>query len=320
MSEAVKVAQPVPDMAAQMIANQMAGGPANGLQMLREVDGFLVEQQWEALETITCGCYESQNEYRVNDRSGRVHLFTATERTPFLYRYCCGENRPFTFNIMDQSAKKPQKFAVMTRDFRLCSLAVCPCCLHHVKSYYAVDAAGNSVSARSYDTLIAKASTPFLGGCCKPTMNLYDRDDNFMGSVVGPFCCVFRFCGADFDVLDENGNKMGELKKLAVKNLKDVVVDLSTDVDNFLITIPPNVKPEMKMALLSVLLHLDFMFYEDDRSLTECKFCDLYCCGVRCAVCPVWCTCCCCYTTKEARREAEKRKEKGAPQADGMER
>ena len=213
---------------------------------------------------------------------------------------------------------------VLKRGYAWCGFAVCyPCCAHSVSAHYVVDTQGNPINHTGSDTLIAKVSVPFGGGCCTPTLNLSDRNDKHMGQITGPFCCVTDCCGADFSIKDADGKKIGELKKLSAKTLKGMVMELNTDADNFKITFPESLDPTFKMAILASLFQVDFSFFEDDRSPRECRCCDIYCCGWPMACFPKWMVCCCCYSSKKEREEAEKKKKqqgKGAPQETEMDR
>jgi len=226
------------NLANEMLERQKDGGAPAGLAMLEKVNGLYVEQQWEVLETVTCGCYEGANRYKVMDQSGKVHLYTVKEKTAWCWRYCCGEHRPFTMNVVDETGNKEQTMMVLKRGYACCGWAVCPCCQHSVHAHYVVDASGHPINHTGSDTLIATVRTPWLGGCCVPTLNLHDRNDVYMGQITGPVCCVADCCGADFSITDKESKKIGELKKLSAKTLKGVVMELNTDADNFKITFP----------------------------------------------------------------------------------
>jgi len=299
-----------------MIDRQKAGGTPAGLSFLEKVDGLFIEQQWLVLETITCGCYQGQNKYKVSDRSGKVQLFTVQEVNGCCSREICGSHRPFKMNVLDETGNAAQKMIVFERNYAFCGWAVCPCCMHHVNVYYVVDASGHSLHP-SAETLVARVQVPWLGGCCVPTYNIQDRNGEHAGHLEGPCCCVSDFCGADFKVHDKNGNKVGDLEKLSVKTLKSLAMELETQARNFKINFPDTLDPTIKMAVLAAVFEIDYEFFEDDRSPRECRFWDFYCCGAPCSCFPVWCACCC-YGTKEKREEAEEKKERGhgAPEVD----
>jgi len=307
----------------EMIDRQQKGGHPAGLALLEKVNGLYIEQQWQVLETMTCGCFESANHYKVMDHSGKVELYKVDEKTACCWRHCCGEHRPFTMNIMDETGSgKATRMMVLKRGYAFCGWAVLPCCQHHVNAHYVVDEQGNQIHHTGQDTLIAKVYVPWLGGCCTPTLHMEDRNQKFLGSITGPTCCVTDFCGADFAIHDAAGAKIGHLEKLKPGSLKDIVVELETDADRFRISFPENLDPTMKMAILASLFQIDFAFFEDNRSPRECRCCDIYCCGWPMACFPRWMVCCCCYATKREREEAEQKKKegKGAPQESEMDR
>jgi Scramblase len=221
--------------------------------------------------------------------------------------------------VTDVTGSKDQKMMVLKRGYAFCGWAVCPCCIHSVSAHYVVDAAGQPINHTGSDTLIATIRVPWAGGCFTPTLNIEDRNGNYMGQVTGPCCCVTDCCGADFSIQDANGGKIGDIRKLGAGSLKDAVLELNTDADKFKISFPENLDPTMKMAILASLFQIDFSFFEDDRSPRECRCCDCYCCGWPMACFPKWMVCCCCYATKKEREAEEKKKKKeGAPQDEEM--
>lgn len=300
---------------------QGASNAPAGLAMLQRVDGLFVEQEWEVLETMTLGCYEGYNKYKVYDRSGKVQLFSVKENTTCCYRQTCGEHRPFTMNIFDETGKNKQKMMVLKRGYACCGWAVCPCCIHSLKAHYVVDAEGKEIHHTGSDTLIATVRVPWGGNCFTPQLILDDREGKTMGWINGPLCCVTDCCGADFTIFDNEGKTMGNLKKLKAGTATDVYMEMTTDSDKFRMTFPETLDPTLKMAILASLFQLDFQFFEDERGFREAHCCDCYICGWSMACFPKCCVCsCCCYATKEEREKAEKAKHKGAPQDNGMDR
>lgn len=224
---------------------------------------------------------------------------------------------------MDETGSgKAQRMMVLKRGYAFCGCAIFPCCQHSVSAHYVVDAQGNPINHTGSDTLIAKVYVPWCGGCCTPTLNIQDRNGNYMGRVTGPLCCVTDCCGADFNIEDAQGKEIGKLQKVKASTIKDVVMEMSTDADKFRISFPESLDPTMKMAILASLFQIDFSFFEDDRSPRECRCCDIYLCGWPMACFPRWMVCCCCYATKREREAAEKKKKEGngAPQDADMDR
>jgi len=68
----------------------------------------------------------------------------------------------------------------------------------------------------------------------------------------------------DQELYDAEGLKVGDLKKISIQTARDAVVELESDADKYRIDFPKDTKPEVKLALLSALFHIDFMYYEDD--------------------------------------------------------
>lgn len=286
-----------------------------GLQILNELDGLFVEQSFEVLETFTGGMFEGANKYMVYDPKGKIKLFHAKEKTSCCWRQCCGESRPFNIKVYDHTGDKDRLVLVLKRGYKGCGWAVIPCCAQSVGVHYMLDDDGNEVSGTSSDTLISRVEVPWCGGCCQPTMNIKDGNGVKQGSIKGPCLCVNDCCGADFDVYDREGEKAGEITKMRVAGLKDLAMEFATDADKFRLKFPPNLPPQMKMAILAATFQIDFWFFEDDRNACSGRCCDIYCCGWALSCLPAWCFCCCGDDDDD-----KKKKKGGAPGTQTMER
>ena len=286
------------------------------------------------------GGWEEGNQYTVYDKNAKVKLFKAKEKTGCLWRNWCGEHRPLRIKVSDHLGEEDKNVLLLTRRYRCCGCAAIPCCAHKLNIHYMIDSEGNELDHTSSDTLISTAQVPWCGGCCWPTINIYDRAYTKQATVTGPFCCVSELCGSDFNVTDKEGQNIGQIQKLKADTLKRLAVQLSTDSDNFQITFPKELELGVKLALLATLFQIDFTFFEDDRTPATGRCCDLYCCGWACPCLPrevtAWfrscykcnplpchfpCCCCgCCLNEVGSDADLKHHKRGGAPQDTVMER
>lgn len=311
-----------PSMAVQMMQMKMgaeeAGHQMNyaALQILDNVDGLHIKQEWEILEQIS-SWYEQKNEYTVFDKTGKTQLFKVKESTCCCYRVCCGENRPFRLKVYDTTGDKDKVAMVFKRRYRCCGCAIIPCCAHRVDVHYMVDKDNNSIGHESDRTLISRVQVPMChGGCCIPTWRVQDREGRTQANIHGPCCMVCDCCGADFTLSDKEGRKTGSITKLRPDTLKGMAMEIVTEADNFRLKFEKDLDPTIKMALLAATLQIDFSFFEDKRGICEGRFCDIWCCGWACPCVPA-CLCCCCKDKHDKKNAKDRR---GAPAAEEMSR
>jgi hypothetical protein len=287
-----------------------------GLELIKELDGLYIQQEWEIFEQVV-SWYEQKNEYTVFDKNHKTKLFKAQEETSCCFRLCCGENRPFTIHLNDTTGEKDKKALVFNRKYRCCGWAVIPCCAHRVDVHYMVDANGNTIGSTSDRTKVSSVDVPLCGGCCQPTWHIRNKKGETQASINGGTCCVCDFCGKDFTITDASGAKIGSLKKLSPKNFKQAAMEMVSEADNFRVEFPKSLDPGIKLALMAATLQIDFTFFEDDRGPCQGRCCDIWCCGWACPCVPAWCLClpcfaCCC--SDEKKKGKDKNKKKGAPE------
>lgn len=296
------------------------------LEVLKDIDGLFIRQEWEVLEGITQQWYEQANEYTVLDKSGKVELFKAKEKTSCCYRMCCGENRPFSIKVYDTVGQKDKAAMLFERKYRCCGWAVLPCCAHRVDVHYLVDANGQTIGSHGERTLISTVQVPpCTGGCCCPTWHINDRHGNKGAEINGSSCCVCDMCGADFSVQDRDGNTTGEIKKLAPSSLKSLAIELTSDADTYKVSFARELDPQLKMAIIAATLQIDFTFFEDSRGPCQCRCCDCWCCGWAAPCLPACIFALlafiCCQEdakAKKKRESEEKKKQGGAPETEEM--
>mmetsp|Transcript_1474 Transcript_1474/g.1761 ORF Transcript_1474/g.1761 Transcript_1474/m.1761 type:complete len:338 (+) Transcript_1474:232-1245(+) len=274
--------------------------------------GFYVKQHWEALEEIAA-CYEQSNTYEISNipeerfrdkgMEGNTLLFEASEKTGICCRLCCGENRPFKFNLVDKQSKA--NMITMQRAYRGCGWAVIPCCAHKVNMHWMVNEAdGTSVGSTSEKTRMARVRTPWCGGLWEPTYYIEDwtKKENGewgyekVGSISGSSCpvcpiIICDFCGASFTYKDNKGTPLGTIKKLGVGSCKDYLIEVHTEADRYTVEFlePEKMKLDHKLAALAAVFQIDFNFFEDRRGIRQCHCCDIYCCGYAFPCLPLCC-------------------------------
>ncbi|KAH8047938.1 hypothetical protein JL720_15960 [Aureococcus anophagefferens] len=95
-----------------------------------------------------------------------------------------------------------------------------------------------------------------------------------------------------YDAYTSNGGRQSRRRRAT----GELVQQSLTDADNFVLNFPKDTDKKTKAAMLSSLLLLEYMFFEDEGAFAcdpvncACKFkcCDLYCCG-----CLTPCSCSC---------------------------
>jgi len=276
----------------------------------------MVSAEWQVLETVTCGCYEGNNKYKVHDKGGKVFLYHAVETTGFCTRMICGVDRPFTIKLFDETGKKEEPMVRIHHPYSFFGWACFPCCLYNSEAHYMHDANGKLVSGRSHATLVSSVKTPYFGGFCRPTFNIHDKKGELKAIVKGPLCCVCTCCESDFKIYDKNESKIGEMVKLSPQSLKQLTLEIVSDANNYQLSFPAELDVSTKIGILAALFSIEYMFFEDDRSIAEGKCCDLYFCGAKISCIPQSLAFLCCfYGSKKQRKAAEeKKKSHGSPE------
>lgn len=163
---------------------------------------------------------------------------------------------------------------------------------------------------------IGSVVEPKGGGGCKPELwmlprgieqqDYHTKPQDIVGAIVGP--CIFGgcseyCCNAKFDVKSDRLQNMS-LKKLAPRDMSEVMRTAFTDSDIFEINFAPGMTNTEKALMLTSSLLVDYKFFEFDR---ECpclpKGCDiksadngcdiiitLFKCSIYGCLCPCQCT------------------------------
>jgi hypothetical protein len=155
---------------------------------------------------------------------------------------------------------------------------------------YVGDVAGDpGEGTRDSTKIIGESLQPPGGGGFKPVMQLMDRGDTetseLFAAVRGPcifggcakLCCdaVFEYASVPTEALD-NSSKLHAAKyddfvsvvKLKPKSLGQGARELFTDSDVFDIKFEnKDITPQQKANLLAQLVHMDYMFFENDNEI-----------------------------------------------------
>lgn len=155
-----------------------------------------------------------------------------------------------------------------------------------------------------YSKVIGSAKQPKECNCT-PTLAIFDGHlpdqappTSFMH---GP--CVFGGCSeacfeSDFAISrPQSGTKIGDvaiLRKLKPRSCGDMCAECCTDSDRYYIEFKDkSLTPQQKATLLGTLMLTDFMFFEQDNGMVQCRdkrliitFFNCYCGG---CVCPCQC-------------------------------
>jgi hypothetical protein len=177
-------------------------------------------------------------------------------------------------------------------------------------AFYAGDLSGEAGSlkgGRERTKLIGESVQPKLGGGTRPVMQAMERADandskgatQQFAAVQGPACfggCIKLCCNAEFkygkaaptqspkSVTFEN---FAQITKLRPKELGQGAREMFTDSDLFDVQfINKDITPQQKAAIMAQLIHMDYMFFENDNDICSSEGLTLFncfCCG---CVCP----------------------------------
>eukprot|EP00051_Salpingoeca_urceolata_P027387 m.481279 g.481279 ORF g.481279 m.481279 type:complete len:339 (+) comp22114_c0_seq1:271-1287(+) len=177
------------------------------------------------------------------------------------------------------------------------------CCLEEV-FYHNGDVDIKPGTTKEGDgTYFARAKMPKYGGGCTPELHLEANGQQF-STLQGP-SCFGGWLSVCFDTIfffskEKNKNgEYGQMKKRRIHSCGDLCREMFTDVDQFEYNAGPafpGATNEQKAALLGEVVHLDFMFFENDlppcyldsddqgNAVLVCTFFQIYCYGCCCPV------------------------------------
>ena len=256
-----------------MMGQQMMMQPqynTNPYAVLELADVLIVDEQINLMEAITG--IEGKNKYKIYTRHGLQ--FFAHEESSFCGRCFCGPNveAKVYFKSMDQFG--PNMF-LMEKPFMCCCPALLPFCQ---KESTFKEVNGNAVGY---------FQVPMFGGCCVPTVDMYDKSGGTkIGQLTGPCCCIGGLCDSKFTVTNATGVQVATFQRMGVDSMGDAARMMLTSADRYSMQFAPNVDPRLKANLLGMIIFLDYLFFEGDGVCTPkpgggCRFrvCSLACCG-----------------------------------------
>lgn len=216
-----------------------------GLEYLSMIDQLLVHQQVELLEAFTG--FETNNKYEIKNSMGQ-RVYFAAEDTCCCTRNCCGNNRPFEIQIMDNQGREVIHLSSPLR----CDTCWFPCCLKKVE----VQAPPGQVIG-----YIKQAWS-----ICKPKFYLQTAEEDTVLQINGP-CFTCNICGdVEFDVTSTDGEtQVGRISK----QWTGLVKEMFTDADNFGVAFPMDLDVKMKATMLGAVFLIDFMFFEKEQNKEE---------------------------------------------------
>ncbi|XP_045395369.1 phospholipid scramblase 1-like [Lemur catta] len=230
-----------------------AGGPAGvpwmpapprplncplGLEYLSQLDLILIHQQIELTEVLFG--FESNNTYEIKNKFGQ-RIYIAAEDTNFCNRNCCGPNRPFTLNILDNMCRE---VITLERPLR-CSSCYCPCCLQEIEIQ-----APPGVPV-GYVTQIWH---PYL-----PKFAVQNEKREDVLKITGP--CFVCTCAGDIDFKIKSLDEQIVVGQIS-KKWTGIFREAFTDADNFAIQFPRDLDIKMKAVMLGACFLVDYMFFE----------------------------------------------------------
>ena len=279
----------------------MGGGGGDAIAALAPVTKFTIKQKFSLLEAATnavgCGCCEQRNKYDVYDSNSGSHLFVVKEESETCMRCCCNPAHALTLNIFD--ASNNQQVALIDRPFKYgCCWAWLECCLDEATLYRGPNKSG---------TPMGMTKQPICGGQCKPTMYSYTgsnfpeggaTEEGSFAKIQGPTCCfggcTELCCDQEFKVTDAQEGNMAMIVKEKPSGAMGFLKEATNDADIFSLTLQKEISPDDKMVLLSSLLLVDYLFFEEggmiecDGESVTCICCYCFCQG---CFCPFKCTC-----------------------------
>uniref|UniRef100_A0A1B6EXH3 Phospholipid scramblase n=1 Tax=Cuerna arida TaxID=1464854 RepID=A0A1B6EXH3_9HEMI len=216
-----------------------------GLEYLKELSELKVNQNVEFLE-ILFG-YETPNRYAIKNNTDQ-DIYFAHEKSNCWSRNVLGHLRPFTIKVLDKT-----KVEVMRIKRRLaCESCWCPCYLQKVEVF----APPKKLIGSVHQTCSVICSSFVVKD--KKNVNVF--------RIKGP-CCTYRICkNVEFKVVNEVSQKeIGTISKMFSGVLKEAL----TDADHFKVSFPLNLNVKMKATLLGAVFLIDYMYYENTKTLMD---------------------------------------------------
>mmetsp|Transcript_40415 Transcript_40415/g.114446 ORF Transcript_40415/g.114446 Transcript_40415/m.114446 type:complete len:341 (+) Transcript_40415:170-1192(+) len=265
-------------------------------QMLGSMVGITVRQKVSWIEGMTQGVCEVRNKYTLHPGAGHEALthppfMSAMERSPGCGRcFCAPYHNVFVEfkHSQDPLAEAPIAFTFERQG--VCSK--CPCCFNcmeccldsmNMHAGQLTEDPKQAGALSDYSKVIGSAKQP-LGCCtCTPTLDIFDGsvpDKNPpISKMHGP--CIFGGCSelcaeSEFPISrPSSGINVGDvavIRKLRPRTCGDTCAECCTDSDRYMIEFKDkSLTPQQKATLLGTLMLTDFMMFEQDNGMVNCR-------------------------------------------------
>lgn len=279
---------------------------------IQHSNDFYIEQKLLWIEAVTQGCCEQANKYKVYNGvppEGKM-VFGVMEESDGCMRCCCAPGHTYDLHVVsNEGFEINSEFPTLLSREGCCGKWLCcwtcgESCQNNATVY-------PNVAGTKYDY-----EEKICNGC-KPEIVMYVKDapgtqDRIpIAIIAGPACfggcseaCVdshFTVTSIDPETMNAQGGvELGNIAKINKRHPEgcgELVQECCTDVDKFNINFAPsfiyNQDPNFKLAVMAALFYLDYMFFEMDNGMIDCRdqnlvitCCNLYCCG---CICPCEC-------------------------------
>ena len=250
------------------------------LSKIAQVNKFRINQKVDVNEAAIqqiCPCVENENKYNILLDNNDTPTMVAIEKSNLCCRWCCSPCHPASIVFYEYKNKEILGVQVFKAEkpFRLFQcINLFFCCAAQINTYVDNEKVGTSNE---------RACT-----CFTPRVDVTSEDKGWYGEVSGPSCCLGAIWTdksnrIPFRLKSQANSDNVSATIISGDDKDDVVKDFVTDSDNYDIILQPeyplNIKE--KAHLLSTVILLDYLFYEDDATnLSQgCYLGSLYCNG-----------------------------------------
>lgn len=270
--------------------------------MIGQVHAVHITQKVSIAEAATFGCCEMENVYvgRIGDKDGEK-IFTAKENSGCFERCFCAPLNSLLLEISD-----PEDNVIYTLERPGCCFAkpclgVVPCmdmCVEEMTLHDGHKSGDPGSLDDPAPVFKVKQSTACEAMCAPELKVIYEGVETPSMTITGPQCfggCSELCCDSKFEAVNKSGDPAGEVKKLAPRDCSSVCAEMFTDSDKYLVTFGEDNSADDKAALLTSAFLVDFMYFEADQGMLNCRNgnCSATCCLCYCMGCTIPWNCYC---------------------------